>query len=151
MPPPPQGADRAQKNTFGGFQTISIFSGGSSSTLSGSAIGAISGDLLLVSGPGRLDFIQPHQAVSGAGPTLFYDSAVAANGVTGGGPVAASGHKVVGVLPANTWASANASGAIGVIAPPYQFSMPFQSGLCVALRSGSCGYTISWTPEPGNQ
>ena len=32
-----------------------------------------------------------------------------------------------------------------------QFSMPFQSGLCVHTVSGQGGFTASWTPEVANQ
>jgi hypothetical protein len=145
MPAPPVGAIRPQKNTYNGFNTATVFSGGSSSTLSGSSIGAISGDLLIALGPGRLDSILPFSQLSGS-DTVFYDSATPANGVTGGGPVVTSGHKVLARLNGNTWLGVNGTFAGGPSI--VSVGMPFQSGLCVALRSGSPGYTICWTPEP---
>lgn len=96
-----------------------------------------SADLMVHQGAGRLDAIHPHMSQSGVG-TIIYDGAVA----TSGGPFAASGHKILAVIPANFHTPfLNSFPAIIPIGAPYQ------SGLIVAVKSGQIGVTLSYTPE----
>ena len=129
--------------TFGGGRCASIYSG--NAVLSGALVAAYGAagtgyDVVLYSGPGRLKTIQPHVQISGVA-IAFYDAAAVASG----GPFAASGVKILGTIPANTWALPGGVFATGPAV--YQFDMPFQSGLAVALKSGQPGFTVSWTPE----
>lgn len=130
--------------TRGGGQCATIYSGWNSGTslvaAGGNAGPAVLGgsDVLFVSGAGRLNTIIPLLAASGVGVT-FYDAAVA----TSGGPFVSSGHKILGVLPPNTW---NGTSVLGGPAP-IPIDVPFQSGLCAAVRSGCAGFSITWTPE----
>jgi hypothetical protein len=127
--------------SFGGGQAATLYSGMAAPALTG-APGAVAGgaDVLIFSGAGRLKDVMPHVQLSGIQIT-FYDSAVP----TSGGPFAASGHKIIAVVPANTWAPPG--GVFGVGPIQYGFDMPFQSGLCVASKSGQPGLTVSWFPE----
>lgn len=134
--------------TFGGGMTVAIYSG--TAVLSGAltaaytSVGAAAGtgyDLVLFSGAGRLKDIQPHVQGSGVAVT-FYD----AGAVASGGPFPSSGTKVLATLPANTW-TGGAGGVFGIGPQIYSFDVPFTSGLCVALKSGQPGMTITFTPE----
>lgn len=99
-------------------------------------------DQLIYSGQGRLDSVLPHVQTSGV-QVVFYDAAVA----TSGGPFAASGHNILGVLPANTWAGGPGGGVFGAGPVPATFNTPFFSGLCVATKSGQPGFTATYTPS----
>lgn len=136
------------KFTMGGDMTVTIYSG--TAILSGglaaayTSVGAAAGtgyDAVLFSGAGRLKDVQPHVQSSGVA-VKFYD----AGAVASGGPFSASGHKVLGTLPANTW-TGGAGGIFGIGPQIYSFDVPFTSGLCVALASGQPGMTITFTPE----
>lgn len=144
-----------QKVTTGGGQSMSIYSG--NAVLSGvlSAAYANAGvavgtgyDVLLVSGAGRIKDVMLHQqALSGLAIT-FYD----AGAVSSGGPFPLSGHKVVAVVPgstnvANPINSGTAFVAVTPLTPFWGFDKPFQSGLCVALKSGQPGFTVDFIPE----
>jgi hypothetical protein len=61
-----------------------------------------------------------------------------------GGPVAASGHDVVGIIPASP--PTGLSGTY-VAAGSYQIDFPFNSGLCISSRSGQPGVTVSYSLE----
>lgn len=92
-------------------------------------------------GGGRLDFAlfaAPHSKLAASGkPIIFYDSAVAA----AAGPVAASGHKLLGVLlPSNVNSGATIWGE------KRMFSTVFTSGLCVSSLSGAAPFSVSFTP-----
>jgi len=154
------GARTAQKNTWGGFMTATIYSGAVAPSLAG-AYNAVAGgaDVLLFSGAGRLDSItlNPPTASGLLLAVVLYDSAVP----TSGGPFASSGHKTVGYLPpivslvsgyspvsGNTGAAGLNDLLVGV---PRSVSLPFMSGLCVACKSGQPGFTVSWTPEANFQ
>lgn len=109
--------------------------------------GSGGGELLICSGAGRLLNILQHAQLASGLPVFFYDAAVA----TSGGPFYTSGHKIIGLVPP-TWPG----GALGVASSgtfvPFNgavltVDMPFQSGLCVNLRSGQPGWTISYTVE----
>jgi hypothetical protein len=119
--------------TQGGTRVHTVFSG------------TAGGDANIWVGGGRLDAAIFHdsalQALSGQ-PVVFYDSAVAVSG----GPLATSGHKVVGVLaPAGELASTAISGAAlrgGIVR---QLGFTFSSGLCHTGRSGGAGWSASYT------
>jgi hypothetical protein len=156
MPLNPTSTRTAQKNTWGGFQTATMYSGAVVPNLAGAPNAVATGsDVLLCSGPGRLDSITLNPPFS-SGLNLaiiFYDSAIP----TSGGPIATSGMKIVGYTPAvvalvsgYSPVSGNTAvaGALDLMAGvPRQVSVPFQSGLCFNSRSGQCGFTAAWTPE----
>lgn len=129
--------------TRGGQRTLCVYSGALLLGSGGSVplAGGTTGHAQWWSGPGRLNTILPHQAVSGAAG-FFYDSAtIALSGVAG---YASSGYPVVGVVPANTF------GVAGVVGgPPQQMNVdvPFQNGLCASFPSGMAGVTFTITPE----
>ena len=115
--------------TRGGIATFTNYSG----TAAGN-------DVAITTGAGRLNTILIHTLIASGQSVFFYDSAVA----TSGGPFAASGHKIVGIIP-TSW-----SGAFNVMsdwARPFVVDMPFTSGLVAATRSGTPGFSISYTPE----
>lgn len=93
-------------------------------------------------GGGRLNFAQ---MIPGAGPThsglpiIFYDSAVAVSG----GPLSASGHKVLGVLRTSL---ANSLSGLAGQDETRVFHTVFTSGLCATTASGQYGYCVSFTP-----
>lgn len=127
--------------TDGGYKTFANFSG----TAAGN-------DVLIQSGAGRLNQILQHTQMTSGQTVYFYDAAIA----TSGGPFAASGHTIVGIIPP-TWQAAT-SAASGTLAYPTpwvggvtQCDFPFRSGLCVATRSGTPGFSVSYTLENNNQ
>lgn len=137
----------------GGGRAFTIYSG--NAVLSGilpSVPGAASiggYDLLIWSGAGRLNSVFPISQMQSGITAVFYDSAVP----TSGGPFPASGHKIVGQIPGTYDGGAWSGLATGI---PQTFagegnlirpSWPFQSGLCVALKSGVNGFMASLTPE----
>ena len=135
--------------TQGGGQAMSIYSG--NAVLSGALTaaycpaGAATGtgyDVLLFSGAGRLKDVFTHQQTSGVAIT-FYDAGV----VSSGGPFAASGTKIVAVVPANTFGGGPAGSLFGAGPSVLGFDIPFQSGLAVALKSGQPGFTVTFWPE----
>ena len=108
---------------------------------SGTAAG---NDVLIYSGAGRLNSILQHTQMQSGQTVYFYDSAIA----TSGGPFAASGHKIVGILPATWSQGAPGSGAINQqTGQPLNVDFPFQSGLVAATRSGTPGFSVSYTVE----
>lgn len=139
----------AAKTTVGGFKSASFYSGAvAPSVLSAPNAFAVGSDVMLQSGAGRLDLIMAHASIqSGLGVT-FYDAAAPVSG----GPIPASGHRVVGILPPqfNT-AVVLASGSADTGSPsagvPIPVGMVFFSGLCCNLKSGQPGFTANWTSE----
>jgi len=131
-----------QETLRGGTRSATIFSGiiaGAGLTAAPGAVN-VGSDTLLFSGAGWLNSIIPHVSISGI-PVLFYDAGAAVSG----GPIHASGHKVVGTLIGNligTW------GLLGGGPLPIPVNAPFSSGLCAAVRSGCAGFTVTWTPDP---
>ncbi len=129
--------------TVGGTQTGSILSGAVAPTTTGT-VGAFAtgSDVMFFSGNGRLDGGFLHQQVNSGVAVVFYDGAAPVSG----GPISASGHKVIGVLlgggPQVSGFASQFPGA-GLV----QFGVPFTSGLCVNSRSGQPGFTITFTPE----
>lgn len=117
--------------TIGGSRTFNKLSG------------TAGGDANIFVGGGRLDLGFQHGAtvlaLSGQAIT-FYDSAVAVSG----GPLAASGHKVVGVLGFNQPQPA-ASGDVYQGGNVQNLGFVFTSGLCHNSRSGQLGFTVSYT------
>lgn len=148
------GMKTAQKNTQGGFNTASIFSGQvAPSLLSCPGAVAVGADALLFSGAGRLDLAFFHQTSASGLPIIFYDAAAPVSG----GPIPASGHKIVGILPGTQSYAAVSSGQqapslnLPIAGTPVLIQVAFQSGLCVNSRSGQNGFTVCWTPEAPNQ
>src|SRR5690606_13375968 len=103
--------------------------------------GTAGGQTLIHTGAGRLDKAIPHVQASGVA-RIYYDSAVA----TSGGPFAASGHKILGIVPANTWAGGPGGGVFGAGPVGIIFNTGFTSGLCVTGASGQVGVSASYTP-----
>jgi len=102
------------------------------------------GEVQFWSGAGRLNALLQHIALTSGLGVTFYDAAV----ITSGGPFAASGHKIIGIIPP-TWPGGSYSGTglniwNGAVV---NVDMPFQSGLCAHTASGCPGFTVSWTPE----
>lgn len=132
----------------GGCIAASVYSGAVAPSLAG-AYGAVAAgpDILLYSGAGRLKDILPHVQLLSGLPVVFYD----AGAVASGGPFAASGHKIVGVLPGSTQSTAPAGSGVNIAIFPndwvFALDQPFQSGLCVATKSGQPGFTVTYTPE----
>ncbi len=107
--------------------------------------GAVGPDVVIAVGQGRLDSAFFHDslilALSGQAVT-FYDASVAVSG----GPLAASNHRVVGVLaPQATQAPTGVSGAFLRGGNVMQFGMPFLSGLVHTTRSGAAGFSVGYT------
>lgn len=141
----------AQKNTFGGFKSATIFSGQVAPSLLSCQSGtfAVGSDIMFQSGAGRLDYIMTLASVQSGLPITFYDAPAPVSG----GPIPASGHRVVGTFPGtfNVNGGVVASGLLDGTLPaagvPMQCSMVFLNGLCCNSRSGQPGFTINWTSE----
>lgn len=118
-------------HTLGGSRLANVFSG------------TAGGDSNIWVGAGRLDLALMHRSILAAIPAasglpvVFYDSAAAVSG----GPLATSGHKIVGILaPAVT-----ASGTV-IYGETRSFGTVFTSGLCATGTSGQAGWSCSFTP-----
>lgn len=120
--------------TYGGTHTHTNFSG------------AAGGDTNIWVGAGRLDlafFVDSAMIALSGKAVTFYDAAAAVSG----GPLATSGHKVVGVLaPSDEMSATGISGAALRGGQIRQFGVPFWSGLCVTGTSGAAGFTACYTP-----
>lgn len=161
MATPSPGVKTAVKTTTGGFNSATIYSGSATPALT-AAPGAVAvgSDVLLFSGTGRLDTVLVHQHtaafVSGLLPVVFYD----AHAPVAGGPIYASGHKLLAYIPfIQNITTASFFGTSGVVpnyaitwGTPVQVGAPFFSGLCCAsIRSGQPGFTVTWTAEKLSQ
>lgn len=132
----------------GGVQRAVIWSGsiaaGTNGVIGQGIYQASGGHVIFQSGPGRLNTITPTVQVSGSASVFFYDAgAIAASGIS------VSGLPIIGVIPANPPPSFT-SGYQSVIpfgGQPLNVDMPFSSGLCAAINSGTPGFSITWTPE----
>ena len=102
--------------------------------------GTAGGDAVIFSGRGRVETVFAHQAVSGV-QIFLYDSVTA----TSGGPFAASGHNIVGMVPANTLAGGAGFGLFGAGPSVQDFGIEFTNGLCHSSASGMPGFTVSFT------
>ena len=127
-----------------------LTSPGGASKLFTNFSGAAGGDVNIHVGGGRLDSAFFHDsamiALSGQ-PVVFYDSAVAVSG----GPLAASGHKVVAVLaPGYELGGTGVSGAALRGGFTRFFGTPYSSGLCVTGRSGAAGFSVGYTQVVSN-
>jgi hypothetical protein len=134
-----------------GGRAFSIFSG---ALFSGTSIGVAgqgiyllnnTGEALLYSGAGRLNSILLHTQMQSGLAAFFYDSAAP---VSGGPAASGLNAKIVGIIPP-TFSPAQVSGNA-----PWSFQgatnnldIPFQSGLCVSLKSGVPGFTITINTE----
>ena len=144
-----------QRQTYGGGQVSTIYSGMVSGVSILGAVGAIANtvaqgaDLMLWSGPGRLKDVLILQGVVSGQQTTFYDGALA----TSGGPFVASGHRILGIIPAGTATFPGVFGLLGSGLPTVlagqvlSYDMPFHSGLIVNMKSGGQGMTVSFSPE----
>lgn len=134
--------------TRGGGQAASFYSGAVAPGLTCAPGSVATGsDVLIFSGAGRLKSVTPHQQISGVAIT-FYDGAAAVSG----GPLYTSGHKPLGVVPANTFGGGPGETIFGAGPTTYGFGEPpFQSGLIFNSRSGQPGFTVTWIPETNNQ
>ena len=149
------GLKEATKFTEGGFFSATIFSGAVVPGLGGApGAVAVGPDVLLMSGPGRLDTFTPFLGTLHSGTVLsvtFYDSSIPVSG----GPIPASGHKMlwsspVYLAPLSGGGGLLSSGQASVITNlgnPWLIMQPFQSGLCVNCRSGQGGYSVGWSAE----
>lgn len=101
------------------------------------------GHILFFSGAGRLNSVLPQVTMSGGLAVYFYDAATLAPSGT-----SVSGQKIIGVIPAFTMVALSGAGAqVPFTGQPFNVDMPFTSGLCAAIPSGTPGFTVSWTPE----
>jgi hypothetical protein len=124
-------------------------------TLGGSRVvtkysGVVGPDVVAYTGGGRLDAAFFHDsailALSGQA-VVFYDASVAVSG----GPFAADGHKVLGVLaPSDEQSATGISGAALRGGQVRNFGFTFQSGLAYSTRSGQPGFSASFTPVVSN-
>lgn len=115
-----------QLQTTGGTQTHTLYSG------------TAGGDQVLWSGAGLLANALIHLGYVSGRATIYYDSAIAVSG----GPIAASGHKIVGVIPVAPQSGLGGATAAGMVT----FGVPFFSGLCMTGGSGQVGITTTFTP-----
>lgn len=128
--------------TNGGAVCVSVYSGGLINFGSGSTnlrpVVHSGGHAVYWSGPGRLNYVIPHQAISGVQGQVYDSAAVAASGVAS---VTAA---ILAIIPANTigW-----NGSLGAGPFPIESPLPFSSGLALNLASGCAGVTLSFTPE----
>ena len=115
--------------------------------------GTIGPDRSIWVGGGRLDHVELHPGTAtsmplASGPAIiFYDSAVAVSG----GPIPASGHKIVSKVSPATLAAQSLTPATfqsGVLnyGGFYAIGRVFTSGLVLAVLSGMNGVSVSYTP-----
>ncbi len=129
----------------GGSVAVSFYSGAvAPGVTGGQGAVAVGSDVMIYSGAGRLNSVMPHvQMVSGLA-VFFYDGIAAISG----GPLAASGHQIIGVIPPTYGGSFVSGGAVPApTGQPINIDMPFRNGLCFNSRSGQPGFTLSYTPE----
>ena len=122
----------------GGLYTFCSYSG----------IGSAGDIAITVSGQnrGRLNSVVVFNSQTSGGVVTFYDGANVGVTLASGGPFATSGHVVLYQLP--IWPNSSAvSGQFAPIQTPVNVDVPFFSGLNVATRSGTPGFTVSWTVE----
>ncbi len=136
---------RHQLQTFGGTMLMAVNSGQVAPVQTGlfsqgGAAALVGSDIMFFSGAGRLGGAFLHQYATSGLPIIFYDAAAPVSG----GPVATSGHKIIGILPAVFSGGTQTLPGTGGISI---FGTPFTSGLCVNSRSGQNGFTVTWTPE----
>ena len=130
--------------TQGGYRTAAIYSGANAPGLT-AATGAVAvgSDVLLWSGPGRLDSVVLHTLVQSGVAINFYDAVAAVSG----GPIYASGHVPLANVP-GTVLPPLGSGLFAAVAPTaFFFGTPFFNGLCVNSRSGQVGFTATFSNE----
>lgn len=112
--------------------------------------GALGDAAITVSGQNRgrlntITFLNYGTSLSG-GFVTFYDGANVGTALASGGPFGTSGHIVLYQLP--QWPNSSAvSGQFAPLQTPVNVDVPFFSGLNVATRSGTPGFTVSWTVE----
>lgn len=137
--------------TTGGGKSASVYSGLVSGNVA-TAIGpdVIAGlnqgsDVVIHSGAGRFNRLLPLIGVQSGASVLLYDQG--SSPATSGGPFPASGHKLIGVLPAgNLVATPLVSGGLTPTLP-ISYDLTYTGGLCAAVRSGCGAFAVSYTPE----
>ncbi len=107
--------------------------------------GTAGGDANIWVGAGRLNGVYTHPgltqlALSGQFIS-FYDSATAVSG----GPLATSGHKIIGGIGLPQSLAPAASGDLIVGGQYFPLGLVFTSGLCFQSRSGVNGWTADYT------
>jgi hypothetical protein len=123
--------------TYGGTKTFSAMSG------------AVGPDICIHVGAGRLDSVTIHPPsvrtvangsdINSGLPITFYDSAVAVSG----GPLSASGHKVIWKGFADYEKTVSGGFRTG---RTVSLGYAFTSGLVHTTTSGQDGWTVSYTP-----
>ena len=126
--------------TTGGSICVSIYSGGLINFGSGSTnlrpVVHSGGHAVYWSGPGRLNYVLPHQAISGVQGQV-YDAATPA-----GSGVGTTTSPILAIIPTML------STLVGQASPfPIHSPLPFSSGLAIDLASGAPGVTLNFTPE----
>lgn len=132
----------------GGGQKCGLWSGtltaGGNGVVGFNIVNASGGHAQLVSGPGRLNSIQPYVLTSGS-PVFFYD----AQSITLSG-VSVSGQNILATIP-SAWQASFASGntpSVMFAGQPFNVDIPFFSGLCVSCPpAGGTGFTVTYTPD----
>ena len=135
--------------TRGGMRTSTVWSGSllTNTALTGAA-GAVQsgGQVLLVSGAGRLNSVVPHQFLQSGQPVWFYDAGT----ITVSG-ISVSGQRIIGIIPGTSPANPTVQSGQFQMARTWSdvifVDMPFSSGLCVGAASGTPGFTVSYTLE----
>ena len=126
--------------TTGGAVCVSVYSGGLINFGSGSTnlrpVVHSGGHAVYWSGPGRLNYVIPHQAISGVQGQVYDAATPAGSGV---GTVISP---ILAIIPANSFGMIIGGGPFPIESP-----LPFTSGLALNLASGAPGVTLSFTPE----
>ncbi len=129
--------------TRGGGRTACVWSGSLLTNAAlGGAPGAVQsgGNILLFSGAGRLNSVLQHQGVltlSGVAVTFYDAGTITASGTS------VSGQRFLAILNAPQ----GQSGQFTNPGIPTAIDMPFSSGLCVSMCSGTPGISVSYTVE----
>ena len=129
----------------GGQKTVVVWSGGllMSGLIPGYGTLSSGNQIMLWSGAGRLNTLQPHVMMQSGLAVFFYDTAAIA-----GSGVGVSGQRIIALIPPTHKASYT-SGAELQTFPNWRDilrpQVPFTSGLCVSAPSGAPGFTVSFT------
>ena len=138
-----------QAQCRGGMVTATVYSGGALNGGSGflPAGAILSGDqILLAPGAGRLNnvFLHGGLVLTLSGVALaFYDSSIQAG--SGPGTYFPTKRLIASFYNPGGLSGQFAAAGVQVV------DMPYTSGLCVSVTSGTPGFTASWTPETNPQ
>ena len=119
---------------------FSIFSGGLITHGSGfpAPVNTSGGHSVFVSGAGVVNQVIPHQAISGVAAYLYDSVVIARSGVS---TIPESGRAILATVPANTFTLPSLAGP-----SPISVEVPYTSGIAVSAPSGTCGFTVVYTP-----